>query len=562
MQFDRVVVKEFKKLKKIELELANLNILVGTNGSGKSSVLQAIHFAVCLIRQTTKNISSREILHPDQIDYLPTNEYEQLGHDKKWANRKNLEKSDIHFLLLDPSNSNEEKIEITIQQAKNTGIAVVCNTSDKIISIFRKKNEFFSAYIPGITGIPNEEEKFSERVVLRACSFGHANTYLRNALLLLKNKNKDGKYLYKLQDWISQLIGEEMKIDVSHNDKTDLTISVRATFKNHEMPLELLGMGYLQIIQIFCYILLFEPKILLIDEPDIHLHPDIKMKIPSLLADIAKESDFKVIMATHSPFIVRGAPVDAKVHWMESGNIRTSNVSTIELALGWGVFGKEILLFSEDTDLFFIRKILEQWPERIKNSTAILPGNGYKNLPTPKKSKELKETLGNSFEIVVHRDRDAMTKSEMEILKRRYQENNIHLWITDYSDIESYFCLPEFLKSLTPDSNSLIEYLYKSIELHNKPDNKKFIGHRRSHNQEIYNGEGGSPQINDVWEELQSNEPLRAACGKSVFKCLIDKFNAVINKKQIQQHILDGNTAISLKNLLEDILKKSKNKSS
>ena len=43
---DSVKIANFKAIKNIELNLSRFNIFVGSNNSGKSSVLQAIQFAV------------------------------------------------------------------------------------------------------------------------------------------------------------------------------------------------------------------------------------------------------------------------------------------------------------------------------------------------------------------------------------------------------------------------------------------------------------------------------------------------------------------------------------
>ena len=104
------------------------------------------------------------------------------------------------------------------------------------------------------------------------------------------------------------------------------------------MPLELLGTGYLQLIQIFCYILLFKTKILLVDEPDIHLHPSVQEALPSVLSGIAESQNLKIVLSTHSPFIVRGAPVASNVVWLDNGDIVSSDKSLVEMALGWGCF--------------------------------------------------------------------------------------------------------------------------------------------------------------------------------------------------------------------------------
>ena len=42
----KVKLENFKRVSLFEAELDNINVLVGTNNSGKSSVLQGIHFTI------------------------------------------------------------------------------------------------------------------------------------------------------------------------------------------------------------------------------------------------------------------------------------------------------------------------------------------------------------------------------------------------------------------------------------------------------------------------------------------------------------------------------------
>jgi predicted ATP-dependent endonuclease of OLD family len=48
-----VVIRRFKRLAEFEIPLGDVTLLVGANNAGKSSVLQAIHFAVS-IAQTAR----------------------------------------------------------------------------------------------------------------------------------------------------------------------------------------------------------------------------------------------------------------------------------------------------------------------------------------------------------------------------------------------------------------------------------------------------------------------------------------------------------------------------
>jgi len=46
-------LKRFKQLEEFDLDLGDTTVLIGSNNAGKSSVLQALHFAVA-VAQTAK----------------------------------------------------------------------------------------------------------------------------------------------------------------------------------------------------------------------------------------------------------------------------------------------------------------------------------------------------------------------------------------------------------------------------------------------------------------------------------------------------------------------------
>lgn len=547
MKLKSVRIENFKKVEDVTLDLADLNVIVGTNASGKSSIIQAIHFASCLARQVPRIDTGGSTIQPNQLDYLPTENYKKLGNEIDWGTNSDTSHSLVKFTFLD-DNGDEINTFISARQAKNSGISVRATLPQTVSAQFRGKEKFFTTYIPGISGVPNEEQKLSKRVVLKGCSFGDANFYLRNALLLISADDRK-----EIENWLSGLIGD-LKLKVSHNNEEDLTVQALVEIDCKELPLELLGMGYIQLIQIFCYIKLFNPKVLLIDEPDIHLHPSVQEKLSQLLSRVAKETGIKIILSTHSPFIVRGAPHDANVYWMQDGAIQNSDRDAIELDLGWGAFGKKIILFSEDKNTDLLRHILAQWLE-IETCVAIHPGNGYGNLPKPEEAKELYNTFNQSFKIVIHRDRDSMTDDEASKLRQIYDDNDVNLWLTDHSDIESYFCEPQFLEGfLNISQQDADDYLAPIISSNNDVKHQKFVSQRRTHNSELHSDDGGSPKTEDVWDELQQR-PLKACCGKEVFKHLKNKVQSnQFSEGAILAKPLSGNVAPSLKYFLETLL--------
>jgi len=549
MELKEIKVENFKMVGSAVLKVSNLNILVGSNGSGKSSILQAVHLASCLLRQADRIRSSQtSTVSITDIDYLPSDDYSKLGHGSPWGNKEGTPNSKIEFLFgnVEGESKEQDKAVCIARSARNAGISVKGELSDSVREYFR--GNYFSAFIPGISGVPNKEVKHSKRFVMRACSFGDANVYLRNALSLLSEED-----LNKIEIWLGSLIGD-ISISLEFDDGRDLNINTSVQVGDKNFPLELLGTGYLQLVQIFCYVLLFKPKILLVDEPDIHLHPFVQEKLAGVFEQMAEQYEMKIILSTHSPFIVRGASLDANIYWMDNGAVSDAKREMVEIALGWGAFGKKIILVSEDKNNQFIKSIVKQWPE-IERYVAFQPGSGYRSLLKPEQAEELYETLGGKYKVVLHRDRDALTCDEVENLKKSYESENVYLWVTDYSDLEAYFCNVDIVASVTgieiADAQSILERVMCQVNETNAYDS--YCRQRTALNTELYKN-GGSPITEELWKK-HSKGYLSGRKGKTIFKKL--KNNVSGNKfseNSVTGHELPVKIASSLKELLASLL--------
>ena len=550
MKLTKLRIEKFKRVAEIEIPLADINILVGANGCGKSSIIQAVHLACCVMRQVDRVDSTRtSTVGIDELDYLPTDDYKTLGHGANWGNQEGSPASTVS-LSFEKADGAVVKAHCRLRSARNAGISITGSVPTDLTPLLRTKRKFFSAYIPGISGIPNKEERRSKKVILKACSFGDSNVILRNALLLLKESSPSNILL--IQDWIRKIIGP-ISIEVKHNNESDLTIECNLTIGGTTKSIELIGTGYLQLIQIFSYILLFDPGVLLIDEPDIHLHPYVQERLIGVLSGVARERGIRIILTTHSPFIIRGAPIDTNIYWLQNGAIESRNRPLVETALGWGAFGKRVILISEDSNTALLRKILSQWPE-IEQAVAFYPGNGYKNIPTPKQAKELSETLGGKFLILVHRDRDSLTDSEAAALSDAYAAAGVHLWLPLESDVEGYFCQSGFLETFLGCSLSQADsYIEQVMTQHSSTIREQFEKQRVAHNEELHKA-GGSPTNESVWNVFQTR-PLKGAKGKTIFRQLKNKIPAnAYSEEKILLAPLAGFVALDLKHKIENIL--------
>lgn len=72
-RIESVVIRRFKRLQEISINLGDVTLLIGANNAGKSSILQAIHFAVS-IAQTARLVGEGVSWRNDtfEVSFNPT----------------------------------------------------------------------------------------------------------------------------------------------------------------------------------------------------------------------------------------------------------------------------------------------------------------------------------------------------------------------------------------------------------------------------------------------------------------------------------------------------------
>src|SRR3546814_14270378 len=125
-------------------------------------------------------------------------------------------------------------------------------------------------------------------------------------------------------------------LEVRFNDREDIKIQAlydEAVLAGVRRPLETAATGVLQVVQIFAYLILFRPKLLLIDEPDAHLHPDKQERLIEALEYAAGEFNVQIILTTHSTHIARAASPSAILAWVKNGIVSNQEDAAIRSLL-------------------------------------------------------------------------------------------------------------------------------------------------------------------------------------------------------------------------------------
>lgn len=184
MKLQSLQITNFKAIESVSIPLSDFTVIVGTNGSGKSSILQALHWMV----QSARNPS----VSPEQSDkgstlseldatYMPSPDYKNASHSMEYGNFAAAPKMEV---TVDAEMEGGVSINVPmwIKSARNEGISVHVPSNNQFTSIVRSAQREISAYIPGLAGIPLSEEKRSKLIVYRQAAAGDANTVLRNIL--------------------------------------------------------------------------------------------------------------------------------------------------------------------------------------------------------------------------------------------------------------------------------------------------------------------------------------------------------------------------------------------
>lgn len=442
----KIRVENFLRIdKELELILAPLTVLVGENGAGKSSILKALHWS---IRCATLADASNKVTL-EQMDYVPSKEFLELGHKLKLQNTTGGRRTTV--TLVDDNFANTV---ISIGAARNdAGIKVEIDGPLK--ATLTDDSTPSTAFIPGLSGMAEEETILATPVLHRKAASGEGGSALRQVLLQnsVANEGTGSEYveLIDLSFWVAKvMLGvqfwikfdrlRDRNIDVKFltPDMKVLGQSDRVAWKSIDMA----GTGFLQVVQIFAYLLYFKPKLLLIDEPDAHLHPTRQQSLIRALSEATQEfPDTQIIVSTHSPNLVRALPKDARIHWISEGTAKAEG-DIVREKMGWSALDKELIIFSEDGNSKYLEAILAARPD-IQNRCLIWPTFGKDALPNGPKAKNISKRMG--VKVLVHRDRDFM--SDDDVLswseKKAYDTCNIRFWVPSGSDIESQFIAPQ-----------------------------------------------------------------------------------------------------------------------
>ncbi|MCR1162318.1 AAA family ATPase [Paenarthrobacter sp. UW852] len=349
-----IKLTRFKQYQALDLALnPNLTLMAGSNNSGKSSILHALAVWEFCRLATTMERGGVAGLHPNRVgvqgfgigddEFSPIN-IPSLKH--LWTNLK-------------PGRTNpgQDGYTLNIGVQWTTAIGLKHLTfglslaNDRLFIRVDASNLAAGdaipriAFLPPFAGISAHEQRVSGAVRRRRIGEGLAGAVLRNLLLdmqqenarkrsVLRNsgtrggqskiKDKDLDDLRQSDPWeilqqtLREVFGAELAVSEFQEEYHSYiqVLVVKGTLSGHKLTphkgftkrdLMVEGSGFLQWLSVFALATSPDVDVLLLDEPDAHLHPQLQKELVNRLEKLTKASNKQVFVATHSSEILRSA---------------------------------------------------------------------------------------------------------------------------------------------------------------------------------------------------------------------------------------------------------------
>lgn len=332
------------RFKRFEEEVFDLSgqavILAGPNNSGKTTLLQGIStWNLALNRWRLEGGGSggrtrRISVVLDEFTALPLREMNLLWLNRHVARRAKDVKTPksapifIEAVVKGPHGREESlTIELLYANEKLVYVRPVRSPEDPtpLTSLPPFAESFQVVHVPPFSGIGTQEPRHSPGIQGKLIGEGRAGEIVRNLTLDIWEASERNaaaapwrdlaanlERLFQCELLPPQFSDAQPYIVCEYRPRT---IGPRSQ-RGPRLDIANAGSGFHQVLLLLAFFYARPSSVLLLDEPDAHLHFILQREILDLLMSVAKDRDCKLIIATHAEVLLAGSDPDQIVSFV------------------------------------------------------------------------------------------------------------------------------------------------------------------------------------------------------------------------------------------------------
>lgn len=279
LQLKDIDIHSFKGLDSVSIKnCGRINALVGKNNSGKSSILHAIDMAGLAFEVNAWDSFQPKLQIKDMFSDVGA--------------------FSVDFTYIDGSN-------LTVKSNPNFGPVITPNPIEQ--------QKFKSILIwPDVgTGMLQRIHRTPQWIFQQVENRNFAVVDSLQILFAVKYyayRNERGMTPQTYQTLIDEIMRYFPDIEEVESDRTELDIAT-LIYKEYGKQLDILysGSGLKHFIDILLKTTISSANVVLLDEPEMGLHPELQRRFLTYLHTLANEKDIQIFMATHSPVLLNYA---------------------------------------------------------------------------------------------------------------------------------------------------------------------------------------------------------------------------------------------------------------
>ncbi|SPF42364.1 putative AAA ATPase [Candidatus Sulfopaludibacter sp. SbA4] len=291
----RVTIRGFKRFGEVEFNLPGHVVLAGPNNTGKTTFLQAIS-AWSLALERWKQLNdyqrhggsyTRSPIARQAFSAVPLGSFDLLWRERRFQG------------LIEIQIQSADDWAITMELIANSTEQIYVRPKPDVAPDILRHALLETVFVPAMTGLTTEEPVYQKPKLDLLMGQARPGEVLRN-LLVEANQLEDA--WNRLQQSIQTLFGYTLLPP----DATGAHIvsEYREREGGPRLDIASAGSGFQQVLMLLTFLHTRPGAVLLLDEPDAHLHMILQDAIYGELRSVALRQRSQLVIATHSEVII------------------------------------------------------------------------------------------------------------------------------------------------------------------------------------------------------------------------------------------------------------------